>query len=154
MKVMSVFCLALILLGFIASKKLKTSTKNFTKTCRNYSISDDKTVLSAECKTERQRYNKTSINLYENLVFHSSKHGLSQIGRCVTEEPDLEQFSFKLYCNLKLDDGSIKKFTGFLDLSIYIENIEGFLEMTRFLLPHDQSRFYKVQLTPDRSDLI
>jgi hypothetical protein len=154
MKVMSVLCLALVLLGSIASNKLKTSTKNFALTCRNYSISEDNTVLSAQCKGDRNIYNKTSINLYENLVFHSLGNDFQHIGRCVIDEADLEKFLFKLYCNLKLDDGIIKKFTGTLDLTKFIENLEGELEMTRPLIPKDLLHFENKIMTPDRSDLI
>ncbi len=157
MKVSSVMCFALILLGSIASLKLKTSTKNFTLTCKNYSKSEDNSVLSAVCKNRRGFYNKqgTSINLVENLIFRGfdDDGNEQQIGRCVPEEADLKGFSYKLYCNLKLDDGSIKKFTGNLNLSIYIENIDGSLEMTRPLEGLEEDFFINVVDTPEREDL-
>ncbi len=155
MKVSNVMCFALILLGSIESLKLKTSTKNFTLSCKNYSKSEDNSVLSALCKNRVGYYTETSIDLVESLIFQDiDDDGYEQqIGRCVPEVADLKGFSYKLYCNLKLEDGSIKKFTGNLNLSIYIENINGVLKMTRPLEGLEEDFFIKVVDTPDRKNL-
>ncbi len=146
MKVSSVFCLTVILLGSIASLKLKS---NFKKTCKNFTTSQNNEILKAECKDSSGNFKSTSINLVENLIFYDLNNDYKKVGRCVPEEVDLKGFSYKLYCNLKNEDGFFK-FTGKVDLSIYIENIVGNLLMST---PLDVNFFKSLEETPDRPNL-
>jgi hypothetical protein len=123
MKVFSAVLLTLLCYVSISCKKIKTSTKNFHLTCRNYGLADSK-MFTAECQMRNKSWQSTSIDLTKIPEIY--KNG-ELSNKCIPRKLRTDEFVVEYFCNVKGRDGAIKKYTAELTLTDLLKNENGVL---------------------------
>jgi hypothetical protein len=123
MKVFSAVLLTLLCYVSISCKKIKTSTKNFHLTCRNYGLADSK-IFTAECQKRDKSWQSTSIDLTKIPEIYKNGE-LSNM--CIPRNLRTAEFVVEYFCNVKGREGAIKKYTAELTLTDLLKNENGVL---------------------------
>ncbi len=95
MKVLSVLFIALVCFSSIFSLKLRTGTKDFTRTCKNFYLFNWAT-LGAECQKRDGSWIPVGLNVADSTANY--KNGI-HISYCLPKNSDLKTMVWRFNCN-------------------------------------------------------